>query len=713
MIKRLEDPKNAKYSEELRTFAVTLKFYSSKAYSYARRVFKKCLPAPSTVRKWMQVVDGSPGFTTQSLELIKLRAKQDGRIPVDLVMDEMSIRQQTLSKCGKTYGKIDLGAKQLSDDNAPEATNALVLMAVSLKHGWKVPFAYFLIKGLNASERANILSEALQQLHEAQADVFSITFDGAYHNFAALICLGANFDYPSCNFRPYISHPTTKNQVFAFSDPCHNIKLVRNALGQQPYLLTHSEDDTIRKISWNYICSLVCLEEKEERKCATKITKKHIFFEDNIMNVGLAAQTLSESVAKALEFTRSLQLPQFEGSEETETFCRNFNKAFDILNCRSKYSTKEYCQPLDVHSYSLLKNEADRIIQYIEGLSIAMEKKSTEAGITTVSYKEEPALSCRKKTGFLGFVVSLKNIFEIFNALTKQSSLKMTYLLTYKLSQDHLESFFSAVRSLGGHNNNPNAYQFETAYKHLIIHNEVKCSENANVKASDINVLQISSSKAPKTSVKIDVDIEELIDEIEDGILNDEEETATASTSATSAATKAEGECILSSYIQEVVVYISGFVARAVRKKVLSCETCRRSLVSTTTLLSENMQLLRLKNRGGLTVPSENVIILCTEAEKYLRKNSTNTYPPEHFVNMVKHILTKVRCLVFGDVRDHVAGEDEEIIREDHSDHNNTLIKLILEQYYNIIRHHMLKSKSIKNSYCRRRLTKYILFANE
>ncbi|KAL6977996.1 hypothetical protein U1Q18_050366, partial [Sarracenia purpurea var. burkii] len=83
----------------------------------------------------------------------------------------------------------------------------------------------------------------------------------------------------------------------------------------------------------------------------------------------------------------------------------------------------------------------------------------------------------------------------------------------------------------------------------LIKRLEVKCSENANVKASDINVLQISSSKAPKTSVKIDVDIEELIDEIEDGILNDEEETATASTSATSAATKARRKsCILSSY---------------------------------------------------------------------------------------------------------------------------------------------------------------------
>lgn len=41
----------------------------------------------------------------------------------------------------------------------------------------------------------------------------------------------------------------------------------------------------------------------------------------------------------------------------------------------------------------------------------------------------------------------------------------MSYLLSYKLSQDHLEIFFSAMRSRGDFNNNPNAVQFRAAYK--------------------------------------------------------------------------------------------------------------------------------------------------------------------------------------------------------------------------------------------------------
>ncbi|KAF0759377.1 THAP-type domain-containing protein [Aphis craccivora] len=47
----------------------------------------------------------------------------------------------------------------------------------------------------------------------------------------------------------------------------------------------------------------------------------------------------------------------------------------------------------------------------------------------------------------------------------------------YKLSQDHLEVFFSAMRSRGGYNNNSNAIQFRTAYIRLLVRHEIKESE--------------------------------------------------------------------------------------------------------------------------------------------------------------------------------------------------------------------------------------------
>ena len=45
--------------------------------------------------------------------------------------------------------------------------------------------------------------------------------------------------------------------------------------------------------------------------------------------------------------------------------------------------------------------------------------------------------------------------------------------LTYKLSQDHLELFFSAVRAAGGFNN-PTAQQFMAAYKRLLLRSTIK-----------------------------------------------------------------------------------------------------------------------------------------------------------------------------------------------------------------------------------------------
>ncbi|KAK2168874.1 hypothetical protein LSH36_13g00005, partial [Paralvinella palmiformis] len=63
-----------------------------------------------------------------------------------------------------------------------------------------------------------------------------------------------------------------------------------------------------------------------------------------------------------------------------------------------------------------------------------------------------------------------------------EPSLVQRFLLTYKLSQDHLELFFSAVRHFGDWNNNPSAMQFTSAFRSLFNHADVsiKCSVKAN-----------------------------------------------------------------------------------------------------------------------------------------------------------------------------------------------------------------------------------------
>lgn len=71
----------------------------------------------------------------------------------------------------------------------------------------------------------------------------------------------------------------------------------------------------------------------------------------------------------------------------------------------------------------------------------------------------------------------------------------MTYLLTYKLSQNHLETTFSAIRSRGGYNN-PTCRQFEAAYKRILIHNQVFGSVYGNCTILDKtkNYIETSTS---------------------------------------------------------------------------------------------------------------------------------------------------------------------------------------------------------------------------
>lgn len=63
-------------SPELRTFVLTLHFYSPNAYDHVRSIFNNCIPHPSAIRKWYATVDGRPGMTSESLRAIQIKVKE-------------------------------------------------------------------------------------------------------------------------------------------------------------------------------------------------------------------------------------------------------------------------------------------------------------------------------------------------------------------------------------------------------------------------------------------------------------------------------------------------------------------------------------------------------------------------------------------------------------------------------------------------------------
>ena len=99
-----------------------------------------------------------------------------------------------------------------------------------------------------------------------------------------------------------------------------------------------------------------------------------------------------------------------------------------------------------------------------------------------------PLSQHRRKTFIIGFVSPAKSILSIAEELIFCSDNPYKYLLTYKLSQDHLEMFFSCVGARRGFNNNPHALQLKYAFRKILLHNAVTSSDKANVMMFEENL---------------------------------------------------------------------------------------------------------------------------------------------------------------------------------------------------------------------------------
>ncbi|CAI6359114.1 unnamed protein product [Macrosiphum euphorbiae] len=75
-------------------------------------------------------------------------------------------------------------------------------------------------------------------------------------------------------------------------------------------------------------------------------------------------------------------------------------------------------------------------------------------------------------------ILLLQNAIQMFQDLHSKGFINS--LLTYKTSQDHIETTFSAIRSRLGYNNNPTCRQFKEAYKRILVHSEIVGSQFGN-----------------------------------------------------------------------------------------------------------------------------------------------------------------------------------------------------------------------------------------
>lgn len=177
----------------------------------------------------------------------------------------------------------------------------------------------------------------------------------------------------------------------------------------------------------------------------------------------------------------------------------------------------------------------------------------------------------------------------------------LSFILTHKMSQDHLEMFFGAVRSGLGSNNNPTCKQFIQRAKKLLVHSEiVTLSKNGLTYCPqlmpDCDILFAKKEQVVPDSA------ENFDPHSDDFFLKQVVFTPSD----------------LSEYKQSVIAYISGYVVKMIEKKI-HCQECLLALESSSVETSKaDFRLLNRKAWGKLKIASPDVIQVCSVTEKIM-----------------------------------------------------------------------------------------------
>lgn len=626
------------------------------------------LPHPRTLRQWATAVNGSPGFTEESLKKIASEVSASEQpILGTLMFDEMAIKKELVWDGNNIAGYVDLGQGSDGNEDSEVAKEALVFLVTALNRSWKIPVGYCLISSLSANVKCNILEQYLRKLYDTGIQIVAVVCDGTATNRAVMEKLGVrlNIDNPQCWF----PHPSNiDRKVFCMFDAAHMLKLTRNLLGEKKILLDGTASNGNNLIKWEFLSKLVTLQEKEGLHAANKIRKQHIEYESQKMKVALAAQVLSNSVANAIIFCKELGLEEFSGCEATVKFLKLINIAFDLLNS---------CHPMSKGTKSAIsKRNMTIIVKNIKECVTYLKNLKLSDGI--------PVYKSKRKMGISGFILNLMSVQELASEYVWQEHAILKFMLTRRMSQDHLELFFSSVRSRGGDRNNPNAPQFRAAYRKCLIAQIEPSSQCTNCKGGDLEFL------TPDTSASTGLADFSMNSDFDHDYVPQYQS--------------------LTLYTESVVHYMAGSIVRQVSRK-LKCISCLEILFAPKDTVKTG--LIKQKDvKDTLINPAGDVVKLLKLAEKVFRQND------KLFTRSSKSVLLKLQTDVLRMLPSNLFGSNDHLftsteVGED--SHYVSLIKLLLKQYFNIRIYHLCGTRSleIRGKQVRQKFTKLILFKGQ
>ena len=201
------------------------------------------------------------GFIQESFDELELHKGDPDYKFASLVLDGMSLKElvEFDKNMGHSFGNINYGNSFTMGNSELKASDeAFVCMLVGYTGLWKLPIAYFLIKGMKSGIQAGIIRECLTQSFDIGVHIMNVTCDGAIHNIAALNILGSKiFANDPINTVTSFPHPSedANYKVGVWLDPPHMMKNLRNALGDLKVLIWPGRGN-VRYVHYHYILGI-------------------------------------------------------------------------------------------------------------------------------------------------------------------------------------------------------------------------------------------------------------------------------------------------------------------------------------------------------------------------------------------------------------------------------------------------------------------------
>lgn len=481
------------------------------------------------------------------------------------------------------------------------ASEALVFMVRGLCGKWKQLLCYFLSANcMSSSDLAELILTCIARLQNVAVDVKVVVCDQGANNRGMFTHFGISVQ------QPFIEIDGKK--VFFMYDPPHLLKSVRNNFRRYPVQI--KEGGIAR---WDYLKKFYDLDSRQQLRLAPKLKLSHVLLNGfKKMNVRLAAQALSHSVAVGISFHMNNAKDGFSpDAAATVDFILRMDKLFDSCNGISFKEFKFARRP--VTEKSLRCKFWEETIEWLEHVKFLGAK----ARIYCID----------------GFILSLTVMRSLWLELKEQ----VKFLLPRCLNQDCLESFFSSIRQKGGFRDNPSACHFRSAMRQCVANKLLSAASGGNCElVTGDNLLltmQMLGSRTDDASAT----------------KNDVAETISVSepvTSSTPVQYVSYAATSLTAAERNALVYVAGYIVHRIQS--LHACSCNNFLRKPGSLDDSDLAFIQLKaicagDFGKLSVPSDGLVSYLDAVEN-------------RFVSVLPVLIHKRNCLasIAADIEQHV-----------------------------------------------------------